>query len=337
MPTVCWELKEALAMTAGRWMTRVALALALASVFVSTACGPAPRIEVGWPVASLERAVPRPEARVTWPLTGRPAPDVKTAASRPVVVSIAGDPSGAARPGLDEADLVYEMPSDTGSRFAAVFQSRLPAECGPVTTAIAADLVVAGEYDAVFGHTGSAVTAANGVVDASQRAKGAAYRGSGTAVLADVASLTSAQDASASPAALTFGPTPSAADGAKVTAMDVPFGPGEAVEWRWDVGAAAFVRSVNGKPQDGTKGSPIVAANVVVMWARPSRDTSTGLELVDAGRASVFMDGRRFSGTWKAGVDAPPVLVGDSGRVVALQPGSTWFEVVPTAVNITLR
>ncbi len=317
-------------------MSRTALGVFLLSSLALVACIPQPRLENAWPGADSERTAPRPEVRVVWPLTGRPAPDAKTAASRLVVVPVRGTPAGAALPGLEGADVVYETPAGSESRFAAVFQSMLPAACGPVAAAAPGDAVIAAQYAAGLAHTGAPVPLDGGAVDIGQRARAAAYRGSGAGVFADVASLASA-GGTASPPALTFGAPRPNGQGAKVAAVDVPFGTAETVEWRWDVGAAAFTRTVGGKPQAGAGGARIRATNVVVMWARPSQDTSGGLALVDTGRASFFMDGRRFSGTWKAAADAPPVLLDDSGSALALVPGDTWFEVVPTAVNITLR
>lgn len=315
----------------------LAVVVSLALMLALSACGPRPTIEASWPRADAERTVAKPDVPVFWPLSGRPAPDARTASSRPVLVAVSGVPAGAPRAGLEAADVVYEMPSASGSRLAALFQSLLPAACGPVIPAAPADAVIAGQYGAALAHTGASAPVPAGAVDAGRAARGVAYSGSGSSVLADVASLTSAEDSSSAPAALAFGRPRTQSEGVRVSAVDVPFSAGDAVEWRWDVGAGAFVRVVNGKPRSGAKGAPIHAVNVVVMWARPSRDTSAGLELIDGGRASVFMDGRRFTGTWKAVGDAPPSLIGDSGHVLALLPGNTWFEVVPTALNITLR
>lgn len=289
---------------------RVPAVLLLAGVLALSACAPKPSLESRWPRADTERTVSEPSHDVAWPLTGKPALD-ETAAATPVVVLAVGAAPAAALPGLDSADVVFEIAVGATPRRLALFQSSLPAGAGPLRGATPPDDAVA-----------------------------AAYRGTlaqGAGVFADVASLAAAPASSAAaPPAMLFSassePSPQSAAAAGVRFTLVP---GTEAEWRYDKASGRYQRFVGGKASSAAAGMPLRATNVVVMWAINPTGWPGGA-LAGVGRASVFFGGRKVSGSWEA-TGGAPAFKDASGAAVALLPGNTWIEVIDNAANIVVR
>ncbi|HEY5431857.1 MAG TPA: DUF3048 C-terminal domain-containing protein, partial [Coriobacteriia bacterium] len=61
------------------------------------------------------------------------------------------------------------------------------------------------------------------------------------------------------------------------------------------------------------------------------------IALTGSGRASVFVRGQRFDGTWEAGTDAPPQFKTADGVPVKLDPGNTWIQVINTTQKIVIK
>ena len=115
--------------------------------------------------------------------------------------------------------------------------------------------------------------------------------------------------------------------------------------WRFDALSGTYMRNVNRKAAlDALDHKRISAKNVVVLWTRYTAldsDLAGGggfdVTLGGQGQASVFRDGDRFDGKWRADGNTPPRFVAEDGSPIRLAPGATWFEVIPISANITLR
>lgn len=109
------------------------------------------------------------------------------------------------------------------------------------------------------------------------------------------------------------------------------------VQYRYDPRCNCYPRSMNGAAHaDEFSLKQIAPSNVVVLYAGvladPASDTpgSVNVQTRGSGRALYFRDGAMVQGFWhKDAVDAPLTLLDAQGRPVALNPGQTWFEVVP--------
>jgi hypothetical protein len=101
-------------------------------------------------------AAPTPKAPPVWSLTGLPGPD--DAELKPiVVVKIENDPVVRPQTGLERADLVFEELVEGGmTRFAAVYQSDLPDEVGPVRSVRHVDVAIAEPIADAFVFSGGA-------------------------------------------------------------------------------------------------------------------------------------------------------------------------------------
>lgn len=311
-----------------------------------------------WPTAAFEATVTPPADAFTFPLTGRPVSLGSAVPTVPVCVKVYDDGT---RPlsGVEQADVVYETRgAGSSTQLACLFQSRMPSRVGPLTSAGMADLWIVPQYRAMLFSAGATSTLAASMVrwprpSNASRGQGSpfdeAYRGSATAyvlgpVAATLATKFTSAITSAPPVRLRFSAsneaTPSATAG-----VSIPFSRDHDVTWTWNEDSGRYLRSVRGKSsRDALAKKPISATNVVVLWARYTSldpDLAGGgdfeVTLGGSGQMSVFRNGQRSDGRWKATGESPPRFTAADGSSVGLEPGNTWFEVIPLSTNITLR
>lgn len=327
-------------------------------------CAPTPaKVTSTWPVATTEATITPPTDAVRFPLTGQPVSPAAAYPISPICAKLVdtGAPGGLA--GLSSADVVYETAeSDSGTQLAALVQSTVAARVGPLSGAGMPDLWILPQYRAALFSTGATASVAAsikraGLVDMSEgsAAGDSAYvavkspkavagtylKGPrayqqmialGSAITSESARLrySEAVDTTGSP----------------TLSVSIPFSANQVAAWTWDPVSAQYLRSRNGHPQrDAASGQRISARNVVVMWARYTMldsDPTTGgggqdVTLGGSGQVTVFRDGQRLDGRWKADGQSPPTFAAESGQAIRLGPGSTWFEVIPLSANITMR
>jgi hypothetical protein len=92
--------------------------------------------------------------------------------------------------------------------------------------------------------------------------------------------------------------------------------------------------------EDGTQ---VSAANVVVMQVQVSSgpmvdaagNHSPEVELTGSGKAYVFRDGRMVIGRWERDtLKDVTTLVSKAGTQIALAPGVTWVELLPSTISV---
>jgi hypothetical protein len=337
----------------------VAAVAASLIVLALAAAGCAPKTIVSaWPPASTERTVASSNGTPTWPLTGLSAPSAAARLIRVVSVKIENAPAARPQSGLDQADVVYETLTEGGiTRFNALFQSHTPKTAGPVRSARPSDFAVVPQYHALFAHVGGDSLVrkelANHTVydDMDQFFDPGPYvrvpgRPAPHNVYVDLTKLRAAAVkrgyvATEAITGLAFAGSVAEAT-PTVTLLTVPFSSSNRVTWRYDAASRMYARAVNGKPHvDKLSGKQYKARNIVVLWARTSSFGTNGvlreITLTGTGRASVFLSGVRYDGTWTASADAPPLLRGPDGRVIRLDPGNTWFEVIGNELDILMN
>jgi hypothetical protein len=290
----------------------LALALAL------SACAPKAELEAHWPRADRERVVPQPALAATWPLTGKPALDATSAMSPAVVLAVADEPAAASLPGLDSADVVYEVALGSNDAIAAVFHSSLPPSAGPLRDATRADTALASAYRA--GVSGRVPGRQEGLVDVAALA---------------AAATAATSTAQGGPPPMAFASQLTSTAPGPAAQIVVPLADGSTAEWHYDVASGSYQRFVDARPALAAGGKVIRATNVIVMWVPPANAWPNGA-MSGSGRASVFATGGKTVGSWNA-AGAPPSFADTAGVPVSLLPGNTWIEVVGTATNIVLR
>ncbi len=276
-------------------------------------------------------------------------------------MKIENSPQARPQIGINSADVVYETITEGGiTRFNCIFHSKVPATVGPVRSARLSDLWVVPQYDALFFFSGasSSVNArvrSAGLPDLSEDAGvsrpywRSRERSAPHNLMLDT--VKARAEAKARGLATTARLEPLAFDRRSlestpaVARIDIPFSPASSVTWVYDAASGTYLRSNNGREhRDGETGQQVRADNVVVMWVRyrpVSRDkvgsTTYDIELGGKGRVSIFRDGTRFDGEWRAGPDAPPVFRAKDGTPLKLAVGRTWFEVIPLDGRVIMR
>lgn len=125
----------------------------------------------------------------------------------------------------------------------------------------------------------------------------------------------------------------------------IQFWPGQSdyyVTWNYDPNTNAYLRSNGGKPHiDNNTKKQLSAKNVVVLYMTQTHadDGYTNNEHLlfqtkGSGKALVFQDGKKITGTWKKSSRTGRTELFDaSGKEVSFVRGKIWFEIVPTGVG----
>jgi hypothetical protein len=119
------------------------------------------------------------------------------------------------------------------------------------------------------------------------------------------------------------------------------------VTWTWQPRARTWLRSYadTGLATLGDGGA-IATTNVVVMkvvmYPSPYVEDATGalenlLVLTGSGPAQIFRNGAVVNGAWRRPtLNQPTQFVDVRGHAIALTPGQTWVELVPTTIGVTV-
>jgi hypothetical protein len=302
------------------------------------------------------------------PLTGLPV-DPKVA-SRPVYAVMIDDQADA-RPqsGLGDADIVWQAPAEGGiPRFMAWFSSQAPTVIGPVRSARLYFISWATEQGAVYTHAGGSPGAltelyrnGNGThvwnIEGLANVGGAFYRTAdrwaphnlytGSKELAALAKSLVYAPEPARPA-FAFAPAPPEPRHGSQFRILFSYG-GTQVGYTFDPATRTYPRAENGVPTtDAATGEPVAPTNVVIVSVpfNPLNDGSghgrLDAGLVGEGQALVFRSGELVKGRWrKTAFDAPTELLlpksGGADTPIALVPGQTFVQVVPTGIPISVR
>jgi Protein of unknown function (DUF3048) N-terminal domain/Protein of unknown function (DUF3048) C-terminal domain len=332
--------------------TRSALRMIAAALLavVAAACSG------GQPAAPAPAAPTTSAPPAVFPLTGLPTGgDAK--AARPAL-SIKVDNTRKARPqaGLNDADLVHEELVEGGlTRLLVTYHSKDAGEVAPVRSVRPVDGPLLRQLGGgLFAFSGGAA----GVVDRVRPASGATFVGIRQApaayrraadrpapynVVTSTAALYEAgrriePGLRPPPPFLSFAAEPPAG-GRPVRQARLRFSPSSRAAWRWDAAAGRFVREQDGTQARLVDGRPVTTDNVVVLRVAIRLDENRDVlgnrtpdpVVIGQGRAWLLRDGRLVAGTWRRSAPTQPLRVlGQDGKPLALRPGRTWVELLPS-------
>jgi len=281
---------------------------------------------------------------------------------RPLVVKVENEPPARPQSGLDRADVIYEVPMEgfDVTRYIAIYQSRSAATIGPIRSARFADVEVVPQYKGIFAHCGGvwavlqAVKKA-GIADLDQYFNDPAYWRVGfrsaphnlytsTALLWSLARRKGMYKPTRLPS---FGFKDEERRAARpVATVKIPYGDVTDVRWEYSRKKNAYLRFQEGSAHtDNVTGAQLVARNLILLHAKETvtdvvedvaGSKSLKFNLVGSGRATIFVDGKRINGKWRAGRGAPPVFSDAAGRRALLNRGNVWIEIVPPRIKPTI-
>lgn len=330
----------------------------IAAALLLAACAPPSTASPSASPRVTRTAEPSPTATPT------PTPVVHTAPLRGTVVTdaVTGPALSAkidnhpdARPqwGLERTDIVFEELVEGGiTRYVAVWHSTVPEEIGPIRSIRPMDPDIIAPLGGIVAYSGGQARFVRMMkdTDVHNAIHGGTddrfmYRTNAHAaphnVIVEAPKLRAKYATLAPPAPqFLFAPRGHAPIfGAASGGIDVRFSPESARSWRWDAGAAAYLRSQNGRADVDASGKRLQATNVVVL--KVAIDWSYGIVprtvMVGTGDAWVSTGGSVIRGRWsKQSQTAPIALTNAAGGDIRLAPGNTWVELVPTAGSVSV-
>jgi hypothetical protein len=276
---------------------------------------------------------------------------------KPVAVMI--ENSAAARPqtGLQAADIVYEAPVESVTRFLCIYSDILPKSVGPVRSTRLYFVRMQQEWDSAFVHAGGPQSGLSNVyTDASSHID----------TRIDITKGTYAKyywriDGKAAPHNAYVSPAQcqqlmkreaqgrtflfdelTAYAGKTVKTVILPFYAGE-VTYRYDAAKDRLLRYSGSKPFiDADTKEAVSIQNLIVQYNHFYHGNETLgrwlCDLLGQGKAEFIIGGRHISGTWERSAYASPTIYRDnSGNEIVLRPGNTWIALHPDDKKITVN
>jgi len=333
----------------------------LAAMFALSSCG---SDDVASGGSDTPGAVDSP---AIWSLTGLPGPD--DAQLKPIlVVKIENNSIVRPQTGLDRADLIFEELVEGGaSRFAAVFQSNIPDEVGPVRSVRHVDVSLAAPIADVFAFSGGAKRTMKYVglelpTTMSQVREGAPGMNRKPGVSApnnlflDTKQMFSAVAEYDTPSSGFFVPSPMSAAvpvpsssatavpvvpapvGKAVNTVEVAFSTLAKPNWKWNAADKLWMRSEGSNPFNNIDGSQFGTNNLVIIEIREvdaGYKGSTGGYVPrsvtsGSGRGWVLSNGQAVEVKWnKPSVVSQMELSDTNGNPFTMPTGRTWVELLP--------
>ncbi len=291
------------------------------------------------------------------PLTGEPAPGGSVPARPALAIKVDNYPTARPWSGVDQADIVFEEPVEAQiTRLVAVFQCQTPAIVGDVRSARAPDASIADLLsDPLFVHAGGigpilALVKAANLVNFDLLEDGSLVinppeRNAPYDTYVSPAAVWARDPSATTPPAPVFTYSPTPIGGTPAASVHIPFSSTNDATWTWDTGKGAWALSYGGVPATVADGTPIGASDVVVMtvktfaepWLAEPGIYEVQAVLTGSGPVTVLRNGQQISGTWsRPSMSDPMTLTSSTGTIIALQPGQSWVELVPSNVTVTV-
>ena len=291
------------------------------------------------------------------PLTGL-APASGAVPQRPALaVKVDDYPDARPQSGIDQADIVFDEPVEGGiTRFAAIFQCQSPALVGPIRSARAVDLQILDQLSKpILVHVGGinpvlALLQNGNLSDFDLRIHGSIIdhvpgRVAPYDTYISAAAGWGLEPGDTTPPAPLFTYSSTPPSGAAVTSLHIPFTGTNNTLWTWNASSGRWLLSYSGTPATVANGGQIATTNIVVQTVHVTygpwlENSEGGLEvqsqMTGSGPLMVLRNGIAVTGTWKrAALNDPTTLTASDGSTIALQPGQTWVEIVPSTVPVT--
>jgi Protein of unknown function (DUF3048) C-terminal domain len=335
---------------------RIAAGLAAAGGLVVAGCAQDPLTSGSSPSATSSpsaSASASTSSHATAPLTGLWAASASAAAKPAVALALAGpDPQG-----LTSADVVFEA-ATSPVHYIAVYQSKLNATAGPVTTTQPADRQILAVLHPLIGYDGAALPyflklLDNGnskITDAGYSRYPSAYTATSTGVSTSPQALVNAVSGSTAPPPLF--PYRSAASGVRTLASTGVFRPTSVGVSMPGQTTQSWTFSTHTDRWTLTSGGPQVTVANLVVQRVPYKDigvnrkhgivlpnaevTGSGGVEVFSGSSSGDSGGTAASGTWsKPHTSSLTNYFDSSGHQMAFQTGPTWVIFAPPGTQIS--
>jgi hypothetical protein len=137
-------------------------------------------------------------------------------------------------------------------------------------------------------------------------------------------------------------------DGAakRIRSVHLPYSGVSDVYWHWNGGKGAWLRSHGDVPHVLEGNERVSATNVVIQvvsvtdsdFLDSAGNPSPEVDLTGSGKAYVLRDGEVIRGRWeRESLHDVTTIVAKDGTEIALAPGRTWVELLPSWVAVELE
>lgn len=309
-------------------------------------------------IATVGLADAAPPPPPTCPLTGEQAPGGGLPERPALAIKVENHPEARPQAGLNEADVVVEEPVEGGyTRFIAIYHCERSGRVGPVRSGRMTDPDYLRQYGrALIGYSGGVSAVKNrisrsGVLDVSYDVATEAYtrdpsRYAPHNLYTRTADLWKAGRASKDAPGPVFTYADAWSGRAKrASSVHLPYSSVSDVFWSWSRRDGGWLRSHGQTPHTVEDGSQVSATNVVIQVVEVTAshifdsagNPSPDVELTGSGRAYVLREGRVIAGRWeRASLDDLTRFVTRDGTEIALAPGRTWVELLPSTVVLEI-
>jgi len=291
-------------------------------------------------------------------LDGMPYAEDK-AKRHPLAIVIENHPDARPQYSLTSASLVYEAITEGGiTRYLAIYGPQDAKEIGPIRSARLFFMDWVKEYDAFFAHAGGNEDAlanidAYNIKDLPHTGNYFWRDNKGKAVASEHTLFSSteklyafAADKKFDVSSSSFTPLKFKKDSPGSTSgksIEINFSSASyKVKWAYDPNANAYTRYLAGKEdKDALVDKNIVATNVIIQTVERTLQptgsygsTNYVFKTVGSGPAYVVRDGQEIKGTWKKNdLSARTIFYDETDKEIELNPGQTWYEIVPPEVT----
>jgi len=301
-----------------------------------------------------ESAPPLP----TCPLSGLEIPGRHVPDRPALAIKVENHPVARPQASLNDADIVVEEPVEGGyTRFIAIFHCNDAGRVGPVRSGRTTDPDYLRQLGpAVFGYAGGVNVVKRevpevGLVDVNYIIAAEAYtRDDARPAPHDLYTTTAAlwkaaRSREGAPEPLFAYSSEWEGKSRRVRGVHLRYSTVSDVFWTWARANGMWLRSHGDVAHLLEGGEQVSAANVVIQVVTvtdgdiidPAGNPSPEVELTGKGRAYVFRDGRFIVGRWeRQTLDDVTRFVTKDGDEIALAPGRTWVQLLPSWVEVEL-
>ena len=283
----------------------------------------------------------------TAPLTGLPDPSGVTQTRPALSVKIENTPEARPQSGLDVADVVYEEVVEGNiTRFWAVFQTAAPPTVGPIRSVRFMDPNIVWPLGGVVAFSGGtnanvALIREAPITWVDENNAGDAFfrertRAAPHNLYGDSVKLWERGGEPVPPRPLfTYLAKGDTFVGEGIDQFRVGFARGYDPTYTWDPATRAWKRTYGEFPFTDTSGNQVAPNNVIVQFVHYPAGAEG--ELIGEGEAWVFSDNKLLRAKWvKPNVETPTQFLNAFGVPIALTPGRTWVELLPTGSQVDL-
>lgn len=304
--------------------------------------------------------------RSHWPsmLNGMPVTTIAQAKLRPIAVMIDNHPDAYPLSGLTKASVVYEAPAEGGlSRFMALFMSDSDndSQIGPVRSARPYFIDFAGEWRALYAHSGGSPAALTQlktndwlwVFDVNEFYRGQYFwrdhqRSAPHNLYTSLASIDKYRAAAEIPAEVDISPR-SFIDGqsnpipkpAMIQFAYTAAAESAVVEWRYQSNSNTYLRFADGVPVRDDSGEQVSASTIVMQFVKMRIVDEVGrkdITTTGTGKMAMFANGTVTEGEWRNDYndysDSYTVFADSTGNELPLVRGHIWIEIIPIGTNV---